>query len=82
MPATEADEPIRVLVDQRIFCMPAKIILDTSLSTGARLIAALWFVLERRPEAGEMAELLGLDRTDAVLFLNELMTKSTWMTGY
>lgn len=77
----EADEPIRVLVADRVFCMPSKILTNCALTPDARLVAALWFLQERRPEVEEIVERLHYDRTHALCALNELLTSSV-MEGY
>lgn len=72
MSQDEADSPIRVTVDRPVVCVPAAVMFDSSLSVFARVVASLWFLLEREPTVQEIVDRLGFNPAQARLFLASL----------
>jgi hypothetical protein len=72
MPKQDDDPLIRVLVEDPIICMPASVMFDQDISAFARLVAALWFLLEREPTTEEIEAHLGYSLTQARMHLRNL----------
>lgn len=69
---SESDPLIKVVVRDPVIAIPAAVMFDASLSVGARLVAALWFLKEREPTLEEVAETLRYGAALAQTLLAEL----------
>ena len=71
---SERDPLIQVVVDDPVIAIPARVMFDSSLSVSARVVASLWFLLEREPTVEEIVDRLGFNTAQARLFLASLRT--------
>lgn len=61
-----------VTVDRQIICVPADVLFERTLSEQARMIAALWYLLEDRPTFEQIERYLGYDAATAAVLSREL----------
>lgn len=68
-----ADDPlIRVLVEDRVTCIPDAILLDHELSPAARVLACLHYINEREPTDEDIDEAFGVCAEDMQETVDEL----------
>lgn len=72
IPEDSIDGPIMVTVDRHIICVPADVLFERALSEPARMVAALWYLLEDRPTFADIEKYLGYDAATADRLSQEL----------